>query len=79
MHFAALVLAGQGTAAADHWDEGVFVLAAFVASASWQLLLAVGGALLGRVLTGPRGRLLTSLVSSGVIVGLAAHLWVFRS
>ncbi|MFJ2897436.1 hypothetical protein ACIO87_21430 [Streptomyces sp. NPDC087218] len=34
------------------------------------------GALLGRVLTGPRGRLSTALVSSAVIVGLAVHLLV---
>ncbi|MFC8537015.1 LysE/ArgO family amino acid transporter [Streptomyces sp. NPDC057249] len=76
IYFAALVLAGQGTTAPDRWSEAVFVLAAFVASASWQLLLAAGGALLGRVLTGPRGRLATSLVSSAVIVGLATHLLV---
>ncbi|MFF8617340.1 LysE family transporter [Streptomyces sp. NPDC015350] len=76
IYFAALVLVGQGTAAPDHWDKAVFVLAAFAASASWQLLLAGGGALLGRVLTGPHGRLSTALVSSAVIVGLAAHLLV---
>ena len=52
----------------------VFVLAAFVASASWQLLLAGGGSLVGRVLTGPGGRLVTALVSSVVIVGLAVAL-----
>ena len=44
-----------GTAA-----EGVvFVLAAFLASASWQLLLAGGGAALGHAVTGPRGRRIT--------------------
>jgi len=48
--------------------------AAFAASASWQLLLAGGGALLGRLLAGPRGRLATALVSSAVIVGLAVGL-----
>ncbi|MEV5600694.1 LysE family transporter [Streptomyces sp. NPDC052299] len=79
LYFAALVLAGQGTTVPDRWGEAVFVLAAFLASASWQLLLAAGGALLGRVLTGARGRLLTSLVSSAVIVGLAAHLVVAQS
>ncbi|MDK0524662.1 LysE family transporter [Streptomyces sp. ML-6] len=77
IYFAALVLAGQG-AAPDHWAKAVFVLAAFAASASWQLLLAGGGALLGRVLTGPHGRLSTALVSSAVIVGLAVHLLVAR-
>ncbi|MET9919175.1 LysE family transporter [Streptomyces sp. NPDC006435] len=78
IYFAALVLAGQGATAPDRWSEAVFVLAAFAASASWQLLLAGGGALLGRVLTGPHGRLSTALVSSAVIVGLAVHLLVSR-
>ena len=54
--------------------EVVFVLAAFAASASWQLLLAGGGGLVGRMLTGPRGRLATALVSSAVIVVLAVGL-----
>jgi arginine exporter protein ArgO len=52
----------------------MFVLAVFTASASWQLLLAGGGAVLGRLLAGPVGRLCTSLVSSAVIAGLAVHL-----
>ena len=76
IYFAALVLAGQGTTALLFWDKTVFVLAAFVASVSWQMLLAGGGALLGRVLTGPHGRLCTALVSSTVIAGLAAHVLV---
>ena len=40
------------------------MLAAFVASASWQLALAAGGALLGRAVTGPRGRRVTGVVSA---------------
>jgi len=74
IYFGALVLgrqAGDGMTAAG---EVVFVAAAFAASASWQLLLAGGGSLVGRVLTGPRGRLVTALVSSGVIVVLAVGL-----
>lgn len=71
IYFTALVLGGPTTG-----DGAVFVLAAFAASASWQLLLAVGGALLGRLLTGPRGRLATALTSSAVIVGLAVGLVV---
>jgi len=69
IYFTALVLGGPTTT-----DGLVFVLAAFAASASWQLLLAGGGALLGRALSGPRGRLTTALVSSAVIVTLAVGL-----
>ena len=92
IYFAALVLGGSGSgsaggsgiaasgsgAAADPQvlERAVFVVAAFVASASWQLLLAGGGALLGRVLTGRLGRLLTAIGSSVVIVVLAVRLVV---
>lgn len=72
VYFGALVLgrqADKGLAA-----QAVFVAAAFAASASWQLLLACGGSLVGRLLTGPRGRLITALASSAVILLLA--LWL---
>ena len=70
IYFAAIVLAnrdlvegvGEGTA---------FVLAAFLASASWQVLVAGTGALLGRALTGPRVHLVTGLVSGVAIAVLA--------
>ncbi|MFB7455403.1 LysE family transporter [Streptomyces sp. NPDC056188] len=71
LYFAALVLGTHATAPSD---RAVFVLAAFAASTSWQLLLAGGGTLLGRALTGPRGQLATALVSSGVIMLLAARM-----
>ncbi|GHH64002.1 LysE/ArgO family amino acid transporter [Streptomyces umbrinus] len=74
VYFAALVLGSSAGAAAGLLEQGVFVLAAFVASACWQLLLAGGGALLGRVLTGRRGRLVTALVSSTVILALAVRM-----
>jgi arginine exporter protein ArgO len=74
IYFAALVLGDQSTTAPDHLRQGVFVLAASAASASWQLLLAGGGALLGRALTGGRGRLITTVTSSAVICALAVHL-----
>lgn len=76
IYFAALVLGTRTADAVRPLEEGVFVLAAFLASASWQLLLAGGGALLGRALTGRRGRLVTALVSSGVITGLAVRMLV---
>ncbi|MFF7389064.1 LysE family transporter [Streptomyces scabiei] len=74
VYFAALVLGSRATEAVSALEQAVFVLAAFLASASWQLLLAGGGALLGRALTGHRGRLVTGLVSSAVIAGLAVLL-----
>ena len=52
----------------------VFVGSAFVASASWQLLLASGGAILGRTLTSPHGRLITTLVGNDIIALLAIRL-----
>jgi threonine/homoserine/homoserine lactone efflux protein len=59
---------------ADGWAEGVvFVLAAFVASASWQLPLAGIGAALGRSVTGHRGRVVTAWVSGLIIAGLAVR------
>jgi arginine exporter protein ArgO len=69
VYFAALVLGGAGAG-----GGALFVLGAFLASASWQLLIAAGGTLVGRVLTGRRGRLLTALASSAVITALAARV-----
>ncbi|WP_326838210.1 LysE family transporter [Amycolatopsis rhabdoformis] len=69
VYFTALVVGGTATG-----SGALFALAAFAASASWQLLLAGGGVLLGRVLAGRRGRLTTALVSSAVIVALAVRL-----
>jgi arginine exporter protein ArgO len=71
VYFAALVLGRQAGAGLSGVAAGVFVLAAFVASASWQLTLALGGSLVGRWVSGPRGRLITALVSSVIIVFLA--------
>ncbi|MGX4687965.1 LysE family transporter [Streptomyces sp. JNUCC 63] len=76
IYFAALVLGSRAAHAVPPFEQTVFVLAAFAASASWQLLLAGGGALLGRALTGHRGRLVTALVSSCVITVLAVRMLV---
>jgi arginine exporter protein ArgO len=70
VYFAAIVL-GNRHLVSTSLEGVVFVAAAFVASASWQLALAGGGAALGRVVTGPRGRLVTGLVSAVVIALLA--------
>lgn len=78
VYFAALVVGHQ--ADATSFASGLlFVLAAFAASASWQLTLASGGALLRRVLTSPRGRLGTALAGNTVILLLAVRLaWSAR-
>lgn len=74
VYFAALVLGRQDSAAPALSIAGAFVLGAFLASASWQLLVAGGGTLVGRILTGPRGRLGTALVSSTIIAVLAVTM-----
>jgi arginine exporter protein ArgO len=72
VYFAAVVLGNRHLVSSA--VEGVaFVVAAFVASASWQLFLAGGGAALGRVATGHRAHLVTGLVSAVVIAALALH------
>jgi arginine exporter protein ArgO len=74
LYFTALVLGGgpaRGPAGAT-----AFVLAAFAASASWQLLLAATGTLLGHTLSSPRARLLTGLASSALIAVLAVGVMV---
>jgi arginine exporter protein ArgO len=69
VYFAALVL-GRGGAGGGPW----FVTGAFLASASWQLLIAAGGALAGRLLIGLRARMVTALLSSAVIAVLAVFM-----
>ncbi|MEU8264949.1 LysE family transporter [Micromonospora sp. NPDC048999] len=71
VYFAALVL-GRGQPGGSEISAAVlFTLGAFIASASWQLLIAGGGTLIGRVLTSGRGRLATGLLSSAIIAALA--------
>ena len=69
VYFAALV-PGRGGEGGGAW----FVAGAFLASASWQLLIAGGGSVVGRLLTGERGRQITASVSSMVIAILAIRL-----
>lgn len=76
IYFAALVLGSQGTSTPTYLNQATFIIAAFVASTSWQLLLATGGALLGRLLTSPRGRLYTAFGSSALITALALRLLI---
>ncbi len=76
IYFGALVVGTQAAASVDRVKQLSFVVGAFAASASWQLLLAGGGALLGSLLAGARGRLLTALASSAVVTFLAVRLLV---
>lgn len=76
VYFAALVVGHSGEVTATPSRAVVFVTAAFAASASWQCLLAGGGAVLGRALSGPRGRVATAVVSSAVIAAFAVRLAV---
>jgi arginine exporter protein ArgO len=78
VYFGALVLGRRSSDGLTGAGEAVFVLGAFSASASWQLLLAGGGSLVGRVLTGPRGQLTTALASSALILVLAVGLLLSR-
>ncbi len=72
VYFAAVVL-GNRHLVSTPIEGAAFVLAAFAASASWQLVLAAGGSALGRVGTGRRAHLTTGLVSAAVIAALAVH------
>ncbi|WP_454041934.1 LysE family transporter [Cellulosimicrobium sp. Marseille-Q8652] len=74
-YFATVVVGARATAGdPDVVSGALFVLGAFVASASWQLVLAGGGTVLGRWLSGPRGRLATGLVSAAVMLVLVVVL-----
>ncbi|WP_435207500.1 LysE family transporter [Micromonospora sp. bgisy143] len=71
LYFVALVLGRPDTADAGLLPAASFVAGVFLASASWQLLIAGGGTVVGRALTGPRGRLITGVLSSVLIAALA--------
>jgi arginine exporter protein ArgO len=70
VYFAAIVLGG--TVDLDGPAQGaVFILAAFLASASWQVFVASIGTGLGRWIAGPRGRRATGVIAAIVIAALA--------
>lgn len=74
-YFLALVL-GRTTANGPMTAPaaGLFAAGAFLASASWQLLLAGSGALLGRLIAGARMQLVLGLGSATIMLVLAASL-----
>jgi arginine exporter protein ArgO len=76
VYFSALVLGSKANGLGGPGESAVFVVAAFCASATWQLVLVAGGVALGRVLTGRTGALVIGLVSSAVIVALTVALLV---
>ena len=67
--FTAVVLGAGARAGWSDAERLAFAVSAFAASALWQLLLAAGGAVLGRAVL--HRRLATALVSSAVMAGLA--------
>ncbi|TDD80877.1 lysine transporter LysE [Actinomadura darangshiensis] len=75
LYFAAIVI-GSRFDAFDAVDRSAFAVAAFAASAVWQLAVVVTGSALGRVLTGYRGRLATGVVAGTLIAALAVRTFV---
>lgn len=73
VYFAALVGSSTLAVTAGAAERTVFVLAAFAASLSWQLLLTTAGSLVGRVLTGPTGARVTALVGGALVIALAVR------
>ena len=73
-YWAALVVGRQASTTLTAAQAAVFVAAVFVASASWQTLLAGDGALIGRLVTSRRGMLATALASSVLIALLALRI-----
>ncbi|MET8063173.1 LysE family transporter [Micromonospora sp. NPDC005313] len=71
VYFVALVLGRGDVLGPGPAGAAVFTAGVFLASASWQLLIAGGGSLIGRALTGPRGQRLTALLSGVIVAALA--------
>jgi arginine exporter protein ArgO len=73
VYFVALTSGSAATTLTGPGPRLAFVVAAFAASASWQLLLGSAGAWAGTRLTGPRGRRWTAVVGSVVVLALAVR------
>ena len=71
--FAAVVIGRSVSESSSSWlAVALFAFGAFLASASWQLLLAGGGTLLGRLLHGRSGQLAIAVCSAVIMLALAA-------
>lgn len=73
VYFVALTSGASATTLTGPAQRVAFVVAAFAASASWQLLLGSAGAWAGARLTSPRGRRWTAVVGAVVVLGLAVR------
>jgi arginine exporter protein ArgO len=77
LYFSALVLGdSEGTVGRGGATGVLFAFGVLVASSCWQLVLAGSGALLGRVVAGRRGRLLSALASSAIMLVMAGRLLI---
>jgi arginine exporter protein ArgO len=75
--FAAVIVGRSASEDYASWPAMVlFALGAFLASAVWQLMLAGGGSLLGRLLCGRRGQLGIAVCSALIMLGLAVAVLV---
>jgi arginine exporter protein ArgO len=79
IYFASLVVSQQDQIGTTPMTAAAFVAAIFAASASWFLLLAVSGAMLGRFITGRRGQVVTGLASSFIVGSLAIKVLLSTS
>ena len=75
--FSAVVLGRPVDAAGLTPTVLLFAVGAFVASAAWQLLLAGGGSVLGRLLAGRRGQLAIAAASALLMLGLAVAVLLY--
>lgn len=75
--FAAVVVGRSVNQSESSWQSVLlFALGAFMACAVWQLTLAGGGSLLGRLLRGRRGQVGIAVCSAMIMLGLAAAVLV---
>ena len=76
-YFVSLVLGGEKTLnTQSFWSAVVFAIGVFVASASWQILLAGGGMMFRRVLSAPRSQLVFASASSLIMIILAGRVLI---
>jgi arginine exporter protein ArgO len=73
VYFTALILGLDDKVLAGTTSKVAFVAGAFLASLSWQLVLAGAGGLLHRRLT-TRARLATAILGNLIVIGLALRL-----